>query len=110
MIYLQEIGSEPVRHRMQKTGSRPNSTKVNLAVDIVIFVAFLITTAPHFTGIAIHEWLSISFGGMIIAHLLLHWQWLVETTRRIFTTAPLQARINYVLNTALFIDMTLLVF
>jgi hypothetical protein len=95
---------------MQKTASRPNSTKVNLVVDLVIFLVFLITTAPHFMGIAIHEWLSISFGAMIIAHLLLHWQWLVETTRRIFTTASLQARINYVLNTALFIDMTLLIF
>jgi hypothetical protein len=95
---------------MQAQSNRSSSTKTNLIIDIVISVAFLVATAPHFTGIAIHEWLGISFGALIITHLLLHWAWLVETTRRIFTSAPRQARINYLLNTVLFIDITLVIF
>jgi cytochrome b len=95
---------------MQAQRNRLSATKVNLIVDGSIFAAFLVATAPHFTGMPIHEWLGIAFGADIITHLLLHWSWLVATTRRIFTTAPRQARINYVLNTLLFIDITLLVF
>ena len=95
---------------MQTKTNRPSSTKINLIVDGSILVAFLVATAPHFTGMAIHEWLGIAFGAAIVTHLLLHWSWLVATTRRIFTTAPRQARINYVLNTLLFVDVTLLVF
>ncbi len=95
---------------MQAQRKRLSTTKVNLIVDGTIFAGFLVATAPHFTGLPIHEWLGIAFGAAIITHLLLHWSWLVATTRRIFTTAPRQARINYVLNTLLFVDITLLVF
>ena len=95
---------------MQAQRNRLSPTKVNLIVDGTIFAGFLVATAPHFTGLPIHEWLGIAFGAAIITHLLLHWSWLVATTRRIFTTAPRQARINYVLNTLLFVDITLLIF
>ncbi|MFN8465814.1 MAG: DUF4405 domain-containing protein [Caldilineaceae bacterium] len=95
---------------MQAKRNRLSPTKANLIVDGTIFAAFLVATAPHFSGLLIHEWLGIAFGAAIITHLLLHWPWLVATTRRILTTAPRQARINYVLNTLLFLDITLLVF
>lgn len=51
-----------------------NQTKVNLAIDGGIFAGFLVAEAPHFTGMAVHEWLGIAFGAAIMAHLLLHWQ------------------------------------
>ncbi len=96
--------------RKPQKARKTSRTLINLLVDLAIFVAFLVAMDPRLTGIAVHEWLSIAFGAAIISHLLLHWSWLVATTRRIFTTAPRQARINYVLNTLLFIDVTLLVF
>ena len=95
---------------MQAKRNRLSPTKANLIVDGTIFAGFLVATAPHFTGLPIHEWLGIAFGAAIVTHLLRHWSWLVATTRRILTTAPRQARINYVLNTLLFIDVTLLIF
>jgi hypothetical protein len=87
-----------------------NPPKVNLALDAAIFVAFLVATAPQFTGIAIHEWLSIAFGATIVAHLLLHWQWLAATTRRFFSRPMRQQRVNYVLNALLFISVTVILF
>lgn len=94
------------------TGERKklNRTKVDLLVDAAIFVAFLITTAPRFSGIAIHEWLSLAFAAAIIVHLLLHWQWIVGVTRRFFGKVQGSARINYLLNALLFIDVTLIIF
>ena len=95
---------------MQLRKQKLSSTAINLIIDSTIFIAFLVTMAPHFTGIAIHEWLSIAFGAAIITHLLLHWEWIVTTTQRLFARLPRQTRINHALNLLLFIDMTLVIF
>lgn len=89
---------------------RRNSTKTNLWFDLAIFVAALLAPAVFLTGLTIHEWLGIGLGVAIIVHLLLHWQWLVQVTKRFFTRLPRSSRINYVLNSLFFIDMTLIVF
>ena len=62
------------------------------------------------SGIPIHEWLSIAFGAAIVIHLLLHWQWIVATIKRFFSKMNAQQRINFVLNTLLFIDVTIIIF
>lgn len=91
---------------MAQQRKKLNQNKVNLTLDIAIFVAFLVAMAPRFSGLAIHEWLSIAFGTAIMVHLLLHWQWIFEITKRFFRTTTWMARINYVLNSLLFIAMT----
>lgn len=88
--------------------STTNQTKTKLWVDILIFIAFLIAMEPHSSGLAIHEWLTLAMLAAMIVHLLLSWDWIVETTRRFFGKLGLQNRINYILNWLLFIDGTLL--
>ncbi|HEU5103779.1 MAG TPA: DUF4405 domain-containing protein [Roseiflexaceae bacterium] len=95
---------------MKQTLAQPNRNKTNMIVDIAIFVAFLVAMAPHFSGMAIHEWLGIAFGAAIITHLLLHWQWLVQVTKRFFGKLQWSARINYVLNALLFVDITVIIY
>jgi hypothetical protein len=95
---------------MKQTQTQPNRNMVNLIVDSTIFVAFLVAMAPRFSGLVIHEWLGIAFGAAIVTHLLLHWQWLVEVTKRFFSKAQWSARINYILNTLLFVDVTMIIF
>ncbi|MCA9935528.1 MAG: DUF4405 domain-containing protein [Anaerolineales bacterium] len=95
---------------MVERKKKTSPVKINYLIDFIIFVAFLAAMDPHMTGIAIHEWLSIAFGAAIITHLLLHWRWLAATTRRIFSKVARQARVNYILNTLFFIDMTLVIF
>lgn len=86
------------------------NARTNLFIDITIFVAFLIATAPRFTGITIHEWLGIAFAAAIIVHLLVHWQWIIAVGKKLFSKAQANARINYLLNILLFIDITLISF
>lgn len=95
---------------MKASATQPSRNKTNLIVDIAIFIAFLIAMAPRFSGVPVHEWLGIAFGAAIVTHLLLHWQWLVEVTKRFFSKAAPSARVNYVLNALLFIDVTLIIF
>ena len=94
---------------MKPAQAQPNRNKVNLIVDSAIFIAFLIAMAPRFSGMVIHEWLGIAFGAAIVTHLLLHWQWLVEVTKRFFGKAQWSARINYILNALLFVDITTII-
>jgi len=93
-----------------KTSKGLNSTKTNFALDALLLAAFLIATAPRLSGIPIHEWLSIAFGAAIVIHLLLHWQWIVATIRRFLSRMNSQQRINFVLNTFLFIDVVVIIF
>ncbi len=81
-----------------------NSNRTKLFLDIALFTAFLITMDPRFSGLAIHEWLSLAAGATVIVHLLLSWSWIVEMTKRIFGKGLNGARINYILNWALFFD------
>src|SRR5512145_740987 len=95
---------------MEQNPKQPHCNHVNLSIDVAIFGAFLIAMAPRLSGNTIHEWLSIAFGAAIVIHLLLHWQWLVAVTKRFFGKEPWLVQINYLLNSLLFIDMTLIIF
>ncbi len=81
-----------------------NSNRTKLLLDIGTFLAFLITMDPRFSGLAIHEWLSLALAGTIIVHLLLNWDWIVNVTKRFFVKATNGARVNYFLNWLLFFD------
>ncbi len=87
-----------------------NRNKLNLFVDLAIFLAFLVVEAPHFSGLPAHEWLGIAIGVGVITHVLLHWQWIIEISRRFFGKAQVLARINYLLNLLLFITITTIIF
>ncbi len=79
---------------------------VNALIDGAMFLAFLVATAPRFSGLAIHEWLSLALGATIITHLLLHWNWIITIGKRLLGKSTWRSRLNYLLNTLLFIAFT----
>ena len=84
--------------------------RFNLLLDSATFVAFLVIMAPHWSGVAVHEWLSIAFAAAIVTHLLLNWQWIAGLTKRLLHHINWFARTNYVLDALLFISMTVAIF
>lgn len=62
------------------------------------------------TGLIIHEWLGLAVIGMAFAHLLFSWNWISSISRRLFARHSLRARINYVLNLALFAAVTAVIY
>jgi hypothetical protein len=95
---------------MKRTSQASNRTTLNLLVDIGTFVVFLVVCAPALTGLAIHEWLGLALMAPILTHLLLHWNWIVSISQRIFTTATSSARVNWALNILLFVAFTIATF
>ena len=63
---------------------------------------------PRASGIAIHAWLTTSARAALVVHLLLSWDWIMQTSRRFIGKVHTQSRINYILNWVLFFDVTIL--
>ncbi|MDR3574332.1 MAG: DUF4405 domain-containing protein [Anaerolineaceae bacterium] len=78
----------------------------NLMIDIGIFLAVLLALEPSFTGLAIHEWFALSLAGMVIIHLLVHWQWMVSMTSKFFKNLFHDSRLNYIVDALFFIAFT----
>ncbi len=90
----------PARRRV------PARTRLDLCLDAAIFAAFLVAEAFGFTGVAIHEWLGLALGLVLLVHLTLHWDWVIRTTRRMLTRRG-RDRFSWLINLALLVSMTL---
>lgn len=77
--------------------------KTNLVIDAGIFAAFLVAMEPRFSGIAIHEWLSIALAATILVHLLLHLNWIVGVGARFFKKLWQASRLKFVVDVLLFL-------
>jgi hypothetical protein len=86
------------------------SPKVHLFIDTIALVVFLVVFEPVVTGLAIHEWLALAFAGVLIVHILSHWDWVVSVTTSFFKKLSLSSRLNYLINALLFIGFTVAVF
>ncbi len=81
-------------------------TRSRYVWDIVLLAGFILVMSPHMTTIAGHEWLSVLFLIPFAIHLLLHWQWVKETSGHLFSSASLSNRWHFALDTFLYLTMT----
>jgi hypothetical protein len=93
---------------MENQSNTKTRTKTKLVIDMMIFIAFLITMDPRTSGIAVHEWLATAAFAVLVVHLLLNWDWIVSVTRCFFGKTNTQSRINYIINWLLFIAGTVI--
>ncbi len=84
-------------------------TQIKLYLDLVLFVSFVLANIPQATGIPFHEWIGFLFVIPLIAHILLDWQWIVNTTKRLFGKLPGEVRFNHFWDLVIFIMMVLVV-
>ena len=52
-------------------------------------------------GFVLHEWLGVLAGAIALAHFVLHWDWVVSTTRSLLLSRSRRRQINYVMALAL---------
>jgi len=88
---------------------RIGKTRLNLYLDLLLVLAFVVDMEEHFTGLQIHELLGVFIGAAIIIHLILHWNWILNVTRAFFKKLVHESRLNYLLNIALFADVATLI-
>ncbi len=78
----------------------------NLVLDIAIAAAFLVSMNPPLVGLPIHEWLGLGFAAALVAHLVLHYEWMVAATKRLFTRQGRGRRLNYAVDAFLLVALT----
>lgn len=88
------------KHHLQKT---------RYVMDILFLISFMLVSAPQATGIPAHEWLSVLFIVPFIIHILLHWDWVKRSFKRLTAKISLKERFNIVWSYLLYL-MMLLVF
>jgi hypothetical protein len=105
-------------------------TRFNFWLDVTILIAFLITAItglllwlvlPHGPGshsfiflgltrgtwIDIHDWAGVAILIGAATHIALHWKWISCVADRFFKKLARQARINFSLNSVLFVTFFL---
>jgi hypothetical protein len=85
-----------------------NLNKINLFLDIVIVLLFVVQMEEPFVGLRNHELLGLMLSAVFAVHITLHWRWVVGVTKQFFQKLfPInKARLKYALNLILLIDMT----
>jgi hypothetical protein len=78
-------------------------TKTNAVIDLIAFVGFLLALEPRLTGTTIHEWLTLALAGILVIHLLIHWDWVINITKHFFQNPLRITRLNYVLSALIFV-------
>lgn len=97
----------PAAPTIPARGVRARRNLVHLALDLAIGVGSVLLLSFRFTGLLLHEWLGLAIFPALVTHLLLNWDWVVATARRSFRQMPGTLRLSAVLNTLLFVAMTL---
>ncbi len=69
-------------------------------------IAFVVDYSYRFTGLAWHEWIGLGFGLALLAHMTLHWDWVLRTTARLLRKLPGRERARWIIDLALLLVMT----
>ncbi len=87
-----------------------NTQKTNWWLDALLFAGFIILFLLDVTGIEFHQWLGISMGVLILAHLVRHLDCITTVLSRFFGKTSPSARVNLVIDAGLGIGFVLIIF
>jgi hypothetical protein len=93
------------RSRRARVAAR---TRFDFWLDGVILVGYIVAYSYGYTGDVVHEWLGIGLGIALLLHLTLHWDWVIRTTRRLFSPRG-HDKLIWLVNLALLFGMVLCV-
>jgi hypothetical protein len=83
--------------------------KTNWRLDLGLFALFILAFFLDLTGVELHQWIGVLGGGLILLHLALHWDWVNAVSERFFGGTSAQARVYYLLDTALLAGFALII-
>jgi hypothetical protein len=86
------------------------SQKTNWWLDAVLFAAFLSTFFLNITGVEIHQWIGIGIGIMLLAHLVMHIDWVGCVITRFFGKCTASSRVNLIIDMLLMGGFAMIIF
>jgi hypothetical protein len=79
-------------------------------IDAGLFAGFIILFWLDLTGVALHQWLGVAIGALVVYHLVTHWNWVTSVTERFFKRTSPQARRFYLVDGGLGAGFMLILF
>jgi cytochrome b561 len=77
-------------------------------LDLVLLLVACSLMVTRFTGLRLHEWISVGLVPLLLLHLLFQWPWIANRTRRL-TEPSWRHRLGYLINFGLFLSMVVTV-
>lgn len=90
------------------TGRASISTRV--WIDVALFVGYVLLSAPQTTGIPFHEYVTVVFIPIFIAHIVLDWAWVARVFRGTDKKRPAETRFNRLFDLVLFAAMVVVIY
>lgn len=72
-----------------------------------LFISFILICVPQVTGISLHEWLSLTFTIVLMAHLAKHWQWWLSLPKTLLRFTNMSAWLRSIWNLLLYLAFVL---
>ena len=79
------------------------TARTRLLLDIMLLGGIVAAYYPRSTGLPLHEWLCLALAVPALVHLVVNWDWVVRVIGRFFGKARAGARVNLVVDVALFV-------
>ncbi len=89
--------------------SMPRHTKIDFWLDLALLISFVVDYSFSFTGLTVHEWTGVGLGASLLVHVTLHWDWVLRTTKKLFTTPAGREKLRWVVDLLLLGAMSLCV-
>jgi hypothetical protein len=77
--------------------------KRNLLIDMVLLASMLLVMEPSLSGEAIHEWLGMGMLAVVVVHLVIHWNWIINVGGQFFKKLWHSSRLKFVVDSLLFV-------
>lgn len=86
------------------------SIKTRVWLDIALLIGYVALSAPQTTGIPIHEYFTVVFIPIFIAHIVLDWAWVRRVFRPSVTKRAGEVRFNRAFDILLFVGMVVVIY
>lgn len=80
------------------------TARTRLILDVGMFAALLAAYNPAWTGLSVHEWLSIAVIVPLLLHLVINWDWTVRIATTFLDRLLHASRLNLVVDALLFVS------
>ncbi len=77
--------------------------QIKIAFDVLLAFLWIALMLYALTGSFLHEWAGLISLGLILVHLIVNANWIIQTTKRIFTSTFSKTKCKYILNIGLLI-------
>lgn len=86
------------------------SIRTRVWLDIALFVGYVLLSAPQTTGIPFHEYFTVVFIPIFIAHIVLDWGWVKRVFRKSDRKRSGEVRFNRAFDIVLFVGMVVVIY